>query len=91
MLLVVRVWPEMVNSESWSSWVSHVNGSIRVEIPNASDFGISMRTRTGGIHNDFELSRIDEHSQKRVEGTVGTGGPMIDLRTTNGRITLKYL
>lgn len=67
------------------------NGSVRVSIPADSEFELAARTSSGKIVSDFELSAVIQESKKRLEGTVGNGGPTITLRNTNGSIELEAI
>lgn len=67
------------------------NGNLRVSIPADSEFELAARTSSGKIVSDFQLSSVTEESKKRLEGTVGNGGPTITLRNTNGSIELEAI
>jgi DUF4097 and DUF4098 domain-containing protein YvlB len=65
------------------------NGPITVRMPA----GINARVRavTSGHNNvssDFALSAQGTLSKSQIEGTIGGGGPLLDLRTSNGPISL---
>lgn len=65
------------------------NSSVTVRMPSAVNAKLVARTSNGGIESDFDLSlqggRISKHY---VEGTLGSGGPLIDIATSNGTIRL---
>ena len=65
------------------------NSSITLRMPPALNAKLLARTSNGGIHTDFDLAgsgvRISKNS---AEGTLGSGGPLIDLTTSNGTIRL---
>jgi DUF4097 and DUF4098 domain-containing protein YvlB len=67
------------------------NSSIVVHLPDAVNARVRARTSNSSIQTDFEVltrGMIDKHS---LEGTLGTGGPLIDLSTSNGSIKLLKL
>ena len=68
------------------------NSSITVRIPPAANARVRARTSNSSISSDFDVSvkggMLSKHS---LEGTLGSGGPMIDLSTTNGSIKLLKL
>ena len=65
------------------------NGSIRLQLPETSVFDIRARTSNGRIRSDFTVDTSDGKDTKRsLEGFVGNGGPMIDLKTSNGSISI---
>ena len=63
------------------------NGSIEVKLPSAANFQLAARTSGSSIQSDFDVK--GEVTKKRVEGTVGTGGVLLDLSTSNGGISLQ--
>ena len=65
-----------------------VNGSIEVRMPRESSFEIKARSRSSRLSDDFELTNPINVSRRSIEGTVGSGGPKVSLRTTNGRIEI---
>jgi hypothetical protein len=66
------------------------NGPITVRMP--ASVGASLHASTnsnGSVRSDFDvLIRAGELSKHRMEGTIGSGGPRIDLTTSNGNISL---
>jgi hypothetical protein len=62
------------------------NGAITVTVPRDSDATLSARVTNGSIDtNDLDLE-VSEDSRRRLEGSIGDGGPAIALRTRNGMI-----
>jgi hypothetical protein len=65
------------------------NGSINVTLPKDVAARISAKVTNGGIStSDLPLTVIEE-SRRRLEATIGTGGPQVKLETTNGAISIK--
>ena len=66
------------------------NGPITVRMP--ANAGASLHASTnsnGSVRSDFDvLIHPGELSKHRMEGTIGGGGPRIDLTTSNGNISL---
>jgi putative adhesin len=66
------------------------NGPITVRMP--ASVGASLHASTnsnGSVRSDFDvLIRAGELSKHRMEGTIGGGGPKIELTTSNGDIRL---
>lgn len=75
--------------QGWKNNVraSTSNGSIDVKLPPAAGFQVTARTSGSSIRSDFNVE--GEVTKKRVEGRVGAGGPMLDLSTSNGSISLQ--
>jgi hypothetical protein len=65
------------------------NGSVRLELAHASAFDLEARTSNGRIRTNFDVDRTDGgDSKRRINGTVNGGGPLLDLTTTNGSISI---
>ena len=47
------------------------------------------RVVNGAIRHEGIDLQVSEESQRRLDGRLGAGGPMIRLETTNGGITVK--
>jgi DUF4097 and DUF4098 domain-containing protein YvlB len=65
------------------------NSSVTVHMPSTVNAKLVARTSNGGIQSDFDFNvqggRMSKHF---VEGTLGSGGPLIDIATSNGTIRL---
>jgi hypothetical protein len=65
------------------------NGAIRVTVPRDTGARISARVTNGGIStSDLNLA-VAEQSRRRLDASIGGGGPPIKLETTNGAISIK--
>ena len=73
------------------------NASITVRLPSDAGAELHARTSHGNINCDFGVTTepgaagrpgFDKH---RLEGTIGKGGPLLDLVTSNGSIRLSRL
>ena len=73
----------------WSSDVSFetVNGSITLTLPEDVNANVRARTVNGRIRTDLPLT-VREVGRRRLEGTLGDGGPELELETVNGSISL---
>lgn len=66
---------------------STTNGSVNLKLGGAVNAELRARTTNGGLTVDFPVTiQGTISSRHRIEGRIGTGGPMIDLHTTNGAI-----
>ena len=68
---------------------STVNGGITLAVPSAASAQIHAHTVNGRINTEFRLPVRGEFFDKRADGTIGRGGPEINLATVNGSILLK--
>ncbi|HEY3739335.1 MAG TPA: hypothetical protein VGL53_05800 [Bryobacteraceae bacterium] len=68
------------------------NSSIRIHLPSTANADIHARTSHAKVTSDFETSREseanqDEHGERHsLDSRIGSGGPLIDLNTSNGSI-----
>ncbi len=63
------------------------NGAITLRA-NDINARISAHTSNSSIDTEFEVRAQGELSRNRLEGSIGSGGPLIDLSTSNGSIRL---
>lgn len=66
-----------------------VNGSIEIELPAGANVDVSLRTTNGRVTSDFPITVSGEINPRRIEATVGNGGPELRARTVNGGIRLR--
>jgi len=64
------------------------NGRIVLELPEEVDADLDMRVDNGVIRNDRELVG-QTGTNGRIRGTLGRGGSLIKLRTSNGSISVR--
>jgi hypothetical protein len=65
------------------------NGAITVRLPKDGNARLSARVTNGVIETGDLPLKILEQSRRRVDATLGSGGPDVRLETTNGLISLK--
>ena len=65
------------------------NSSITVRLPADVGAIVSAHTSNSSISCDFDVSvHGGQISKHRLEGTIGKGGPLLDLGTSNGSIKI---
>jgi DUF4097 and DUF4098 domain-containing protein YvlB len=65
------------------------NGSITLRVTGDLNAELKARTTNGRVQTDFPITVQGVISSRRsLEGKLGSGGPLIDLHTTNGGITI---
>jgi DUF4097 and DUF4098 domain-containing protein YvlB len=68
------------------------NSSITVRMPSSAGANVRAHTTNSSIDCDFDVSvHGGMLSKHRLEGTIGPGGPLLDLGTSNGSIKLLRL
>jgi DUF4097 and DUF4098 domain-containing protein YvlB len=65
-----------------------VNGSIWLKIAGDLDANLRATTTNGAIRCGLELSDVTRQSRRSLRGTLGRGGPLLDVETVNGSIRL---
>ena len=68
--------------------VSTNNAGITVRLPEAINARVVARTSNSSITTDFDVSMRGEISKHSMDATIGSGGPLIDLNTSNASIRL---
>jgi DUF4097 and DUF4098 domain-containing protein YvlB len=63
-------------------------GGIRLVLPSDSAFDLDAETKFGSIKTDFSVT-MEEFEEKHIIGEVNGGGPMLQIYTNNGNITLE--
>ncbi len=64
------------------------NNSITVRVPADTNAHVVAHTSNATIASDFDLTTRGQFSKNHVDATLGSGGPLIDLHTSNGHIKL---
>lgn len=65
------------------------NGGIRVDLLSSIRASVHARTTNGSIETDFPVTVRGTFRRNRLEGDINGGGPVIELRTTNGSIRIR--
>jgi len=68
--------------------VATTNGGVTLEVP--SDYNAQLETGTvnGGVHIDFPV-RVQGRLDRELSTDLGSGGPTIRAKTTNGGVTVR--
>ncbi len=64
------------------------NSSITFHLPPDPNVRLRARTTNSSISSEMELALRGSQSKTSWDGTLGSGGPLIDLSTSNGGIKL---
>jgi DUF4097 and DUF4098 domain-containing protein YvlB len=64
------------------------NGRIVLDLPEETEAEVDIRVDNGIIRNDRTLEKTTRETGGRVLGRLGSGGPLIKLRTSNGSISV---
>jgi DUF4097 and DUF4098 domain-containing protein YvlB len=69
--------------------VSNRRGSVDVGVPASAGFVVQAATRHGEMENDFSLEKQGSEDSPELSATVGHGGPLVRIETTDGEVTLR--
>jgi len=69
--------------------VSTRNGGVTVAMPSNYSAHLRAETSSGGIQSDFPVTLQDNVKPRRLDFSVGAGGPLIHVTTVNGGIKLQ--
>ena len=64
------------------------NSGITLHLPGEVNARLVAGTSNSSISSDFEMRMRGEISKHHIEGSIGNGGPLIDLSTSNGQIRI---
>ncbi|HYE85221.1 MAG TPA: DUF4097 family beta strand repeat-containing protein [Vicinamibacterales bacterium] len=80
----------MLNGDRWEGEgldVETSNGGVTVAIPDGYNAEFETRTVNGGLRIDFPITVQGELTPRRgISTTLGSGGPLVRARTTNGGV-----
>jgi hypothetical protein len=68
-----------------------VNGRITVRLPSGTGARLRANTNRSAISSEFDVQSEGARTNDRLEGTIGSGGPLLELSTSNGSIRLLRL
>ena len=64
------------------------NGGVTIVVPERYSARLETGTVNGGLNVEFPVT-VQGMVGRRLSTTLGSGGPLIRVRTTNGRVTLR--
>ncbi len=65
------------------------NGGVNLSVPANYSAHFQTETQNGGLRSDFPLNATGDQRSVNHDFSIGTGGPLIHVTTTNGGVTLK--
>ncbi len=69
--------------------VENRNGTVKLTVPEQAGFTVDAQTTDGEVEDDFALNTREMNSRKTITGSVGGGGPMVRINTSQGDISLR--
>ncbi len=72
------------------NWRLHTgSGDLTVELPQQTSFELYAHTSSGSIESKFPITMEGTISTRELHGKVGSGGPVVELRTSSGSIHIE--
>lgn len=66
------------------------NGAVTIAIPDGYNGQLDTRTANGGARFDYPMTVVGDLTARRgISATLGSGGPLVRARTTNGRLSIE--
>jgi len=65
------------------------NGSVLLSLPAGAGAELDAETRNGDFSSELPLLARTSSAGRSIRGRVGSGGPLLQLRTVNGSIRLR--
>ena len=69
--------------------VQNRNGSVTLTLPDHANFAVNAETKDGDLQNDFSLSTQETDDRKTLNGTVGKGGSLVRINTSQGDVAIR--
>jgi len=86
----IRAELKVIDKDAAGMSLSTVSGGITLYLPEDASFDLDISTVSGEINTGFKVL-IDSVSERKLQGKVGTGGLIIELKTVSGDISLRKL
>lgn len=64
-------------------------GSVRVTLPEGANLNVDARTSGGHVTCDLPVTVQGEVKRNQLVGKLGSGGPLLQLRTSGGSISIQ--
>ncbi len=64
------------------------NGGIVVKLPEGAGARVRAHTSNSNVTSDFPLNNVTAMGKTHIDATIGAGGPLLELTTSNGPIRL---
>jgi len=70
--------------------VDNRRGDIELMLPAAANFQVTASSRHGDVYSDFDnVRQSNEPGMRIATGTVGKGGPKIEITTESGQVQIR--
>lgn len=83
-----------LDGNTWSGQgldVTTTNGGVKMAIPANYSAQVDAGTTNGGVNVEFPVTVSGKIDQKQMRFSLGSGGPLLRARTTNGGVHISKL
>lgn len=81
--------PRPASTSSASLLAQTINGSVAVALPAGAGAELDAETHNGDFSSELPLLARTTSAGRSIHGRLGSGGPLLQLRTVNGSIRLQ--
>jgi DUF4097 and DUF4098 domain-containing protein YvlB len=74
-------------SGAWS--IHSASGSVKIALPSDAAFNLDARSNSGGVETSHPVTMTGSIERHTVRGTVRGGGPLVEVNTSSGSITIR--
>jgi DUF4097 and DUF4098 domain-containing protein YvlB len=74
-------------SGAWS--IHSASGSVRLSLPADAAFDLDARSNSGGVDTSHPVTMTGSIEKHTVRGTVRGGGPLVEVTSASGEITIR--
>ena len=79
-----------IEGEMAADWrLSASSGHVTVDLPRSQQFALDANSTSGHIDVDFPITLPGRADRKSIRGSVGSGGPLLRVRTSSGGISIR--
>ncbi len=79
-----------VDGAPTAPWNLHnISGRVSIRVSDQSHFELKAHVGSGGIRNSLPVTILGSSSNNLLVGSVGGGGPLVDLSTQSGYISIE--
>lgn len=86
-----RIVLELESLKDTDVYAGTSNSSLTVKLPSSTNARLKASTSNASIESEFDVTARGSISKNRLEGNIGTGGPVLDLHSSNGSIRIQKL
>jgi DUF4097 and DUF4098 domain-containing protein YvlB len=66
-----------------------VSGNVSLQLPRSLDADVTMRTVSGELDSDFQITLQGGMGRRNLNGRIGRGGRELRLTTVSGNVRLR--